>query len=268
MRPTWRLIRSGSGAPAWNMALDEALWHAFPKLGRPTLRLYRWERPAVSIGYAQRASAFDLGACARLGLEFIRRPTGGRAILHLPHERELTYSLVHPVAGLGGVRESHRLIAEAVALGLRRLGLPAEVNARPGSLPASSEACFEAPSYHELTIAGKKVAGMAQVRDRLALLEQGSLPLELDLDRLAAVFSQARPRGSPREALIALLRQRAAGLREFRPLELEELEAAICAGFSAHFGIELEEAPPTPEELELAAELERKYKSPEWNLRR
>lgn len=268
-KPTWRLIRSGPGAPAWNMALDEALWRAFPKLGRPTLRLYRWARPAVSIGYAQRASACDLEACAQLGLALVRRPTGGRAVLHDP-DRELTYSLVHPVGGLGGVRESHRLIAEALALGLRQLGLPAEVAARVrcGARPALSGACFEAPSPHELTIAGKKVAGMAQVRDRLALLEQGSLPLELDPDRLAAVI---RPglEGRPRAALIALLRERAAGLREFKPVELEELEAALCAGFSARFGVELEEASPMPEELALAEELmERKYKRPEWNLRR
>lgn len=269
MRMAWRLIRSGPGAPAWNMALDEALWRSFAKLGRPTLRLYSWARPTVSLGYAQRASACDLEACARLGLDLVRRPTGGRAVLH---DNELTYSLIHSVGGLGGVWESHRLIAEALALGLRRLGLPVEVAAvRPrlgfSARPALSGACFEAPSPHELTIAGKKVAGMAQVRDRLALLEQGSLPLELDPVQLAAVVSP--PDGRPRAAFIALLRERAAGLREFKPVELEELEAALCAGFSTRFGVELEEAPPAPEELALAEELmERKYERPEWNLRR
>lgn len=269
-KPTWRLIRSGPGAPAWNMALDEALWHSFARVGRPTLRLYRWAQPAVSIGYAQRASACDLEACARLGLAFVRRPTGGRAVLH---DNELTYSLVHPVRGLGSILESHRLIAEAMAFGLRRLGLLAEVAAaRPrlgfNARPTLSGACFEAPSPHELTIAGRKVAGMAQVRDRLALLEQGSLPLELDLDRLAAIIQPGLD-GRPRAAFIALLRERAAGLREFKPVELEELEAALCAGFSARFGVELEEASPMPEELALAEELmERKYERPEWNLRR
>ncbi len=260
----WRLIRSGPGEPAWNLALDEALWRSFAKLrlGRPTLRLYRWARPAVSIGYAQQAGDYDLEACARLGLTFLRRPTGGRAVLH---DRELTFSLVHPVAGLGGVHESHRLIAEAVALGLQQLGLPAEVEARCGSRLALSRACFEAPARHELTIAGRKVVGMAQVRDHLALLEHGSLPLELDPDRLAAVI---RFNGSPREAFITLFRQRAAGLWEFKPVEPAELEEALCAGFKARFGAELEEAPPTPGELALAEELlERKYKSPEWNLR-
>ncbi|MGQ9601548.1 MAG: lipoate--protein ligase family protein [Candidatus Bipolaricaulia bacterium] len=264
----WRLIRSGPGDPAWNLALDEALWRSFAELGRPTLRLYRWARPAVSIGYAQRAGDYDLKACARLGLTFLRRPTGGRAVLHDHDDRELTFSLVHPVAGLGGVPKSHRLIAEAVALGLKRLGLPAEVEARArwGARPALSGACFEAPTRHELTIAGRKVAGMAQVRDHLALLEHGSLPLELDPDRLAAVIC---PGDSPREAFIATFRERAAGLLEFKPVELEELEEALCAGFKARFGVELEEAPPTPGELALAEELlERKYKSPEWNLRR
>ena len=257
-------MRSGVGSAQWNMALDEALWRSFSKVGRPTLRLYRWTRPTLSLGYSQRAEEFDLGECARLGVEIIRRPTGGRAVLH---GLEVTYSLVHPLEGMGGVNESHRKIGEALALGLRKLGLAAELVKAERSSLASSAACLEVPSYSELTIAGRKVAGSAQVRNHLALLEHGSLPLELDLERLAAVLW---PDGLPRERFKDLLRRRAGGLREFAAqLRLEEVEDAIIAGFAERFEVEPVEGPPTTEELKLAEELvERKYGDSRWNFRR
>jgi lipoate-protein ligase A len=244
------------------MALDEALWRSFHPIGRPTLRLYRWSEPALSIGYSQQARDFDLEQCTRLGIAFVRRPTGGRAVLH---HWEVTYSLIHPLEGLGSVEGSHRLIAEALAVGLRRLELPVELEIMKVKR-SFSEACFEAPAHSELTVAGKKVAGMSQVRDQLALLEQGSIPLELDVEQLAAVI---RLDGFPKEEFIALLRRRAAGLRDFAAVQVEEVESALVAGFIARFGVEFEESSPTAEELELAKELlEQKYEDPSWNLRR
>ncbi|MCR4404690.1 MAG: lipoate--protein ligase family protein [Candidatus Acetothermia bacterium] len=260
----WRLLRSGPGGAAWNMALDEALWRSFPKTGRPILRLYAWSEPAVSIGYAQRAAELDLRECSRLELSLVRRPTGGRAVLH---DREVTCGLIHPLEGLGGVEASHRSIATALALGLQTLGLAAEVGEGGKRVGAcGSGACFEAPSHSELTVQGRKVAGMAQVRDQSALLEQCSFPLELDYEVLAAVM---RPDGLEGEEFISLLQERAAGLREFGPLEVADLERALIAGFILHFGAELEESGPTAEELALAGELaSEKYGDPRWNFRR
>ncbi|HIC95923.1 TPA: lipoate--protein ligase family protein, partial [Candidatus Bipolaricaulota bacterium] len=270
----WRLLRTGPGEPAWNMALDEALWRSFPKAGRPTLRLYRWARPTLSIGYSQRVGEFDLEACAELGVEIVRRPTGGGAVLHRPHDYEVTYSLVHQVEGLGNVKESHRMIAEALASGLRRLGLAVEVQDRAHAqnhpYHRAIGACFAIPSYAELTISGRKVVGMAQVRDRLALLEQGSIPLELDLERLVVLMAVAEEKGRgsdglSRAELLDLLRARAGGLREFAPasVKAEEVEEALIAGFADRFKVGLVEAPPTQEELELAEALAKgKYSDP------
>ncbi|MFQ6090351.1 MAG: biotin/lipoate A/B protein ligase family protein, partial [Candidatus Bipolaricaulia bacterium] len=130
-----------------------------------------------------------------------------------------------------------------------------------------SGACFAAPTRFELVISGRKVAGSAQVRDRLALLEHGSFPLELDLEALAAVL---QPDGLSLEQFKEGLRRRAAGLREFAPqFHAEEVEEALVAGFAERFGADLVEDNPTAEELASAEELvERKYSDPEWTFRR
>lgn len=244
------------------MALDEALWRSLPQIGQPTLRIYRWKVPTLSIGYSQSVAEFDLEECSRRGIALVRRPTGGRAVLH---GLEVTYSLVHPLEGMGSIDDSHRQIGEALAIGLRKLGLAVELEMKGGC--ASSPACFEAPSHFELAIAGKKVAGSAQVRNQLALLEHGSIPLELDRERLAAVL---RPDGLPQAGFERVLRGRAGGLCDFKEeLRPEEVEVAIIAGFEERFGIELVEGAPTVEELQRAEKLmAQKYRDPGWNLRR
>jgi len=262
----WRLIISGVGRGEWNMALDEALWHSFRKVGRPTLRLYRWAELTLSLGRFQRVETVDLEECARRKIEVVRRPSGGRAVLH---GFEVTYSLVHPLERLGNVTKSHRQIAEALVVGLRKIGLAAELIDVKRSPQNLSGACFAAPTRFELTVAGRKVAGSAQVRDRLALLEHGSLPLELDLERMAAVLQSD---DLSQEQLEELLRRQAAGLRDFAPrLRAEEVEEALIAGFAERFGanfVEVEDN-PTAEELALAKELaERKYSNPKWTFRR
>ena len=262
----WRLIVSGVGSGGWNMALDEALWRSFPKVGRPTLRLYRWSEPTLSLGRFQGTELVSLKECTRREIAVVRRPTGGRAILH---DDEVAFGLVHPLEGMGSVLEAHRRIAEALIRGLRRLGLAAELvgvrRGSRGSRGSSGVACFAVPSRFELAISGRKVVGSAQVRDRLALLEHGSLPLELDEELLATVL---QPDGLSREAFEQSLRQRAAGLREFLAgLLPEELEEALIAGFAEQFKVSFVEEGPTIEELALAEELwERKYGNPEWNL--
>jgi len=247
------------------MALDEALWRSYAKIGRPTLRLYCWSGPTLSLGRFQQAASVDLEECARRGIAVVRRSTGGWAVLH---NFEVTYSLIHPLDGMGSVEESHRQIAEALTLGLRGLGLAAElIEVKRSFRSLSLGACFETPSDFELGILGKKVAGSAQVRDHQALLEHGSLPLELDLEALAAAL---RPNSLSQKEFEKLLQRRAAGLREFSAqLRQEEVEEAIIAGFAERFGVDFVEDNPTAEELALAEELvERKYSSSEWTFRR
>ncbi|BCA80188.1 biotin/lipoate A/B protein ligase family protein [Desulfuromonas sp. AOP6] len=177
------------------MALDEALWHAV-RSGQspPVLRLYRWQPATVSLGYAQRTNlAVNLAACAELGIQIVRRMTGGRAVLH---DREVTYAVVSPDRTPlfpAGLLSSYRIIADIVGQTLRACGL--DVQLCPGQ-PAQKRfeappesACFTAVSHYELTCRGCKIAGSSQKRGEGVFLQHGSIPVDLDLDILYRVLT-------------------------------------------------------------------------------
>ncbi len=267
----WRLIPDDADDGFTNMAIDEAILEAcIAGDVPPTVRFYRWQPPCLSIGYFQRAGReVDLAGCRSLGVDWVRRPTGGRAILH---DRELTYSIVaredDPVVG-GSILESYRKIGAALVAGLRRLGLPAEMAPPRTHSPAlRTAACFDTPSDYEVTVYGRKVIGSAQVRRGGALLQHGAILLEVDLDRQAGVLLP--PSGMTREALAAQLRSRLIALGEAlgRPLPPEELASALRAGIEETWGVELLEGELTPAERIRIATLREKYRSPSWNERR
>jgi len=230
------------------MAVDEALLTCYPRLQRPTLRLYGWERPTLSLGHFQRAEDVDMAACRSRGVEVVRRPTGGRAVLH---GCEVTYSVV---AGLErfpqGVAASYRHISRALILALSELGLAAQWQRQ--HTHARSAVCFEAPALAELTIEGKKVTGSAQTRTRHALLQHGAVPLALDWTTLAAVFKL-------NAGALDALKRRAAGLNDFDPgLDAERVREALIRSFSAALG-PLVPAELSPHERTVARRLLQKY---------
>ncbi len=251
------------------MAVDEAilLHHAQGRVP-PTLRFYRWAPAAVTIGYFQDLhGSVDLAACRALGLDCVRRPTGGRAVLH---EHEATYSVVISQRLLAGsIVQTYRELSAGLRAGLARLGLAAELAVaaeRRAAGGRGSAACFDAPSWYELTAGGRKVAGSAQTRRHGAILQHGSIPLVFDARKVMAVLRP--PRGASPDRTLAVLRGRAAGLNEVlgRPLTLEEVETALAAGFAEVLGVELTEGELTPEEAETARRLVRvKYGAAGWN---
>lgn len=253
----WRFLDTGIGSAPWNMAVDEALLLSCDVHPHITLRFYQWERPTLSLGYFQDLSDVDLEECTRRGVAWIRRPTGGRAVLH---HHELTYSFVAPIALLGeSVARSHEQISQALALGLERLGLRAEFSQHHERQSTLSAVCFAVPAQVELTIQNRKVIGSAQVRTKKSLLQHGSIPLSLDFEALAAVLKLPHP---------WMLRQRAAGLREFRELSLQELRAALLRGFEERFGQHFVPSALSAHERARAEELcEKKYATYEWNWR-
>jgi len=267
----WRLIVDGEADGFANMALDEAILEAqIAGIVPPTLRFYRWKPACLSIGYFQRAAReVDEAGCRRLGVDWVRRPTGGRAILH---DRELTYSVVaredDPLVS-GSVRESYRKISTALLAGLRRLGLPAEmapVEVRGQGL--GSAACFDAPSDYEVTIHGRKAIGSAQVRRSGTLLQHGAILLDVDIARQAGVLCP--PPGMTPEELAERLAPRLISLGEAlaREVSPEELAGALRVGFEQAWGIRLSEGELAPEERERWPALREKYASDAWNRRR
>jgi lipoate-protein ligase A len=264
----WRLVLDGAADGYTNMAVDEAILEAHLAGEVPaTVRLYRWQPACLSIGYFQRAGKeVDEAGCRRHGVDWVRRPTGGRAILH---DIELTYSVVagedNPTVE-GGVLESYRRISTALVAGLRGLGVPAEMApARARGRGLGSAACFDAPSDYEVTIHGRKVVGSAQVRRRGAFLQHGAILLRVDMARQVGVLQP--PPGMTQEQLAEFLRPRLISLEEAlgRPACAEELAVALRAGFEQAWGLPLQEGELTPAERQRVGPLRDKYRSDAWN---
>lgn len=179
MKDTWRLIDFESFDAETNMAVDEAILEAHLEGAiPPTLRFYGWAPPAVSIGYGQKLPDAVRRKITARGYDVVRRPTGGRAVLHLD---ELTYSFVCSEMSSGkmlgtSIIESYKKICEALILGFKNLGVDLEIGQ---GQPASRQMhdCFTATTTADLHYKGKKIVGSAQLRRHDALLQHGSILL-------------------------------------------------------------------------------------------
>ena len=272
---TWRLLNSGASDGYTNMAVDEAILLAVQE-GRvpPTLRLYTWQPPCLSIGAFQSVSQdIDVTACSAQGIDWVRRPTGGRAILH---DQEVTYSVAvsqdnERVAG--DVMESYRRISQGLLEGMRLLGIQASL-APSDSVPAphgapKPAACFAAPSQHEIMVQGHKLIGSAQRRQGSALLQHGSILLDLDVDKLISLLRFPSPQ--ERQAAAGRVRAESVTLKALlgRHVTYNEVAQALIAGFSAALHIELVPGDLTPWENEESARLRReKYMTGAWRYRK
>lgn len=191
-RSRWRLIFSLPAPGAWNMAVDEAILE-FAGRGEvePTLRLYSWEPACLSVGYAQPFADIDLNQLNLNGWQVVRRPTGGRAILHID---ELTYSVIGANSEprlAGSVLESYQRLSTALLTALQTLGISAQALAKDKPSTAGvnpNPVCFEVPSDYEITFQGRKLIGSAQARRKDGVLQHGSLPLFGDLRRITQVL--------------------------------------------------------------------------------
>lgn len=281
MAQHWRFIHSGACTPAENMAIDEAILTSHSEgMTPPTVRFYRWRPATLSIGYFQKAEEeVDFDALANEGLGFVRRPTGGRAVLH---DAELTYSIIvseHYPGIPSTVNEAYRVLSEGLVHGFRRLGLNAKmVNLSAEAdkhkfAAASSAACFDSPSWYELVVEGRKIAGSAQVRQKGVVLQHGSILLDLDIDQLFSVLRF--PSERVRERLRKTFADKAVAINDIqstlgrKPITMEEAEEAFREGIAAGLDITLTPGELTEQERALAAKLiADKYGNDAWNLRR
>jgi len=269
-RSTWRLLLSGHADGATNMATDEALLQSVAAgKSRPILRFYGWSPPCVSIGYAQSMRGeIDLDACRRLGYMWVRRPTGGRAVLHID---ELTYSVIAPADEprvQGDVVTSYRRLSRGLVAGLRRLGCDVvQANLVEASPEPKSAACFDVPSHYEVTALGRKLVGSAQVRRRGVVLQHGALPLCGDVGRLANVLALS---DSERAQVRSKLLGRAVALDEAlgRRVPFEKVVTALKEGFSAMLHLDFEPSELTEDERKAIHALVERYAGSEWTYSR
>ncbi len=277
MTETWRFIDSGARSPAYNMALDEALlsWHSEGKIP-PTIRFYSWDPATLSIGYFQKAEKeVNFDKIREYGLGFVRRPTGGRGVLH---DQELTYSVIvseaHPKMPQS-VTEAYRVISEGILEGFKGAGLdayfsvPRTEEERDELKNPRSSVCFDAPSWYELVVEGRKIAGSAQTRQKGVILQHGSIILDIDEDMLFDVFRY--PSERVRERMQRNFKNKAVAINALRaePLTLHEAKNFFRIGFEKGLNIKLDPYTLTEEEEEEVLSIAReRYERDEWNFRK
>ena len=259
----WRLLSYRVLRAAENMAIDEAVFRLNRREGLPpTLRFFGWQPPAVSLGYFQKTSReIDVAACRQAGIDIVRRPTGGKAVLH---EHELTYSLAapadHPLF-TGDIVGTYRVVSACIVEALRRLGLTPEI-AFEGRTAAGTPLegyCFAAPSRYELLVGGRKICGSAQVRARGAFLQHGSLLADLDPMRIASVMGVS----------VDGVTKTTTALREQlgRIVGYDDLARLLRGAFEDTLGVRLVESGLSPAEESLMQRLlSEKYSTDRWNL--
>jgi len=266
----WRILITSPARGAWNMAVDEAvLEEVIQGTSPPTLRLYAWNPPCLSLGRAQPFTDVDISRLESYGWEVVRRMTGGRAILHTD---ELTYSVAAPVDEprvAGSLLESYNRLAGALLAAVQDLGLLVEMKeGKAGNNTQPNPVCFEVPSSYEITVDGKKLIGSAQARRREGVLQHGSLPLTGDLSRIcqALVFSDEPAREKAIERLLA----RATTVESVlgREVDWETAMQAFVRAFEAQLGLSFENGDLSASELSRAEELvNEKYAHPSWTER-
>jgi lipoate-protein ligase A len=264
----WRLLITPPARGAWNMAVDEAILEGVGGGDSPaTLRLYAWEPACLSLGYAQPITDVDIPRLHWRGWELVRRPTGGRAVLHCD---ELTYSVIAPrdePRMAGSLLESYNRLAGALLEALRLLRLPVEIQEGVKTNGKTlNPVCFEVPSTFEITAGGKKLVGSAQARRKEGILQHGSLPLTGDLRRIVDVLVFRDEEARAQAASHLLERATTVETALGRIITWNEAAQAYAAAFRSVLRLDLKPGTLTVREEKRAGELSgSKYAHPEGN---
>jgi lipoate-protein ligase A len=266
---TCRLICHDLADGATNMAIDEAILAAVREgTSPPTLRFYAWSPPCLTLGRGQPLADADLDVCRADGIDVVRRPTGGSAILHTD---ELTYSfaiLQDDPRAAGGVLESYRRFSRGLLAGLQNLGVEAiQASDRPKGRKETTAVCFETPSDYEITAQGRKLVGSAQWRAQGGLLQHGTLPLHGDLTRILHYLALSRVE---REKHRHRLPERASTLQDVlgQRLSFACVAEALACGFARALNLTLVPAELGPHEVAHAEKLRcERYAYPAWTAR-
>ncbi|MEX3430361.1 biotin/lipoate A/B protein ligase family protein [Staphylococcus capitis] len=276
MTETWNFINTGSQDPYYNMAMDEALLN-FVSRGEidPVIRFYTWNPATLSIGYFQRLQKeIDIEKVNEKGFGLVRRQTGGRGVLH---DKELTYSVIVPESHPNmpsTITEAYRVISQSLLEGFKNLGfetyfaVPRSKEEREKLKQPRSSVCFDAPSWYELVVEGRKIAGSAQTRQKGVILQHGSILQDIDIDELfdMFIFKNDRLKAKMKEAFV----EKAVAINDISEthITLSEMEKAFEEGFKTGLNIEFKPLELSEQQLAEVKELEEKYRSDDWMFRK
>ncbi len=241
-----RVIYDTKHSAFWNMAFDESLLVHLKDIG-PTLRLYGWKPPAVSIGYFQSMEEVDVDKAREMGVDLVRRITGGGAVYH---KYEVTYSIVLPSIG-GRILDSYRVIDMGIIKALTSLGLDAQHH-----------------GINDVVVNGKKISGNAQTRKYGGLLQHGTLLMDVDVDEMFQILRVSEEK--LRDKIVDSVKHRVTSLRhEGVEIEFGELQKVLADGFREALNARMYEEEIPREVYDYAKTLEvEKYATREWNFRR
>jgi lipoate-protein ligase A len=251
MKEQWRLLKTQNNSAFTNMAIDRAVLVTNSKAKvPPTVRFYTWKPPAISIGYFQSLrEEIDIDACKDLGVEFVRRITGGGAVFH---DKELTYSIVIPESNPKvpkNILESYRRICGAVIKGLKQLWIESKY----------------AP-INDIIVNNKKISGNAQTRKLKTVLQHGTILMDVDVDKMFKLLKV--PDEKIKDKLIADVKQRVTSIKHVsgNVVSFSEVADAMQTGFEQEFSIELVSDVLTKDEINLTKKFEREcFSTNEWN---
>lgn len=276
MTETWNFINTGSQDPYYNMAMDEALLN-FVSRGEidPVIRFYTWNPATLSIGYFQRLQKeIDIEKVNEKGFGLVRRQTGGRGVLH---DKELTYSVIVPESHPNmpsTITEAYRVISQGLLEGFKNLGFETyfavhrSKEEREKLKQPRSSVCFDAPSWYELVVEGRKIAGSAQTRQKGVILQHGSILQDIDIDELfdMFIFKNDRLKAKMKEAFV----EKAVAINDISDthITLSEMEKAFEEGFKTGLNIEFKPLELSEQQLAEVKELEEKYRSDDWMFRK
>ncbi|MBF2231498.1 lipoate--protein ligase family protein [Staphylococcus epidermidis] len=276
MTEIWNFINTGSKNPYYNMAMDEALLN-FVSRGEidPVIRFYTWNPATLSIGYFQRLQkGIDIDKVKEKGYGLVRRQTGGRGVLH---DKELTYSVIVPESHPNmpsTVTEAYKIISQGLLEGFKNLGfetyfaIPRSKEERDKLKQPRSSVCFDAPSWYELVVEGRKIAGSAQTRQKGVILQHGSILQDIDIDDLfdMFIFKNERLKAKMKENFV----QKAVAINDIsnQHITLNEMENAFKSGFKKGLNIDFKPLELTEKQKEEVQELEEKYRSEAWMYRK
>ena len=254
MTETWRFLNTGHQDAFTNMAVDRAILEAHKNgLVPPTIRVYGWIPPAISIGYFQgMTEEVDLQACRNNKVDCVRRVTGGGAVFH---DKELTYSIViaesHPAIP-GNILESYGLICGALVEGLQSLGIKS----------------IFAP-INDIVVGNQKISGNAQTRRYGVVLQHGTILLDVDVEKMFSLLKV--PNEKIKDKLISDVRQRVTSCSKVlgRPVSFDDVARELRKGFEKTFHVTLVDGSLTKQELDWTQEFRREFFSQKnWNFRR
>ena len=267
---TWRFISFKRFNAFENMAIDEAIFREYQRTDTPpTLRFYSWSPPSVSLGYFQATwKEVNVEACRRYSVDIVRRPTGGKAVLH---ENDLTYAVIasernplFPPDILG----TYKVISGCIARGLSELGIESEMedDGRSHQDDSLKAACFSSPSRYELLVKKRKICGSAQLRSKGVFLQHGSILVDFDPLKTCALLlpyqeDQTRQAKKLRGSVTSIHEQVGA------PVSMENICHVIKKSFEKKLDIEFVEGCLTAHEESLKSRLMNdKYMNDRWNM--